>query len=94
MVLKKSAMMGGGDMFWQILLFYVLWATWCAGYADTLLKQLVSEVTIFLSAAIGMLLMLEKQGILMRIRTSEALQKSLLTFTVEQNPYGPALKAR
>ena len=81
-------------MFWQILLFYVLWATWCAVYADTLLKQLVSEVTIFLSAAIGMLLMLEKQGILMRIRTSEALQKSLLTFTVEQNPYGPALKAR
>ena len=44
-------------------------------YADTLLKQLVSEVTIFLSAAIGMLLMLKKQGILMRVRTSEALPK-------------------
>ena len=73
--IEKKAMGGGGHMFWQILLFYVLWATWCAVYADTLLKQLVSEVTIFLSAAIGMLLMLKKQGILMMIRTSEALPK-------------------
>ena len=36
-------------MFWQILLFYVLWATWCAVHADKLLKQLDCEVTIFLS---------------------------------------------
>ena len=72
--IEKKAMRGV-HMFWQILLFYVLWATWCPVYADTLLKQLVSEVTIFLSAAIGMLLMLKKQGILMMLRTSEALPK-------------------
>ena len=36
-------------MLWKILLFYVLSATWCAVHADKLLKQLVCEVTIFLS---------------------------------------------
>ena len=50
MVLKKvPCWRVGGDMLWKILLFYVLWAIWCAVHADKLLKQLVFEARIFLS---------------------------------------------